>query len=151
MLLKSRAFENNGVMPQQYTCQGGDISPPLSWQDIPEQAESFVLICDDPDAPHGWVHWVLYDIPVRVNSLPEALPGLELLSNGAYQGKNDFKRIGYGGPCPPQGCHRYFFKLYAIDKRLNMKPGATKPNVLEAMEGHVLSECELMGKYQKVN
>ncbi len=96
----------------------GDISPPLSWQDIPEQAESFVLICDDPDAPHGWVHWVLYDIPVRVNSLPEALPGLELLSNGASQGENDFKRIGYGGPCPPQGCHRYFFKLYALDKRL---------------------------------
>lgn len=149
MKLHSAAFEDKGTMPKQYTCQGADLSPPLNWTGVPKQAESLVLICDDPDAPRGWVHWVLYDIPAQVDELSAALPNLEILSNGAYQGVNDFKRLGYGGPCPPTGTHRYYFKLFAVDKRLKLKPGAHKEEIMKAIKGHVLEESTLMGKYHK--
>jgi Raf kinase inhibitor-like YbhB/YbcL family protein len=149
--LTSSAFTEGASIPTMYTCDGKDVSPPLKWSNVPEGTKSFALISDDPDAPVGtWVHWVIYDIPAEVTELPEAVPTTETLANGAKQGRNDFKRIGYGGPCPPRGGpHRYFFKLYALDSQLGLKPGATKKELLKAMEGHILAEGQLMGTYQR--
>jgi Raf kinase inhibitor-like YbhB/YbcL family protein len=146
----SSAFQEGGMIPADYTCDGKDISPPLSWSGVPEQAVTLALICDDPDAPLGtWVHWVLYNLPASVRELPAGVPPDERLANGAVQGRNDFRRLGYGGPCPPGGTHRYYFKLYALDKALDLKPGATKKELLKAMEGHILAEGQLMGRYKR--
>jgi Raf kinase inhibitor-like YbhB/YbcL family protein len=149
--LKSPAFNNGEMIPKKYTCDGQDISPPLQWDTIPLGTESFALISDDPDAPVGiWVHWVIYNIPPALNSLPEQLPPIEFLPNGAIQGLNDFYRIGYGGPCPPPGrAHRYFFKIYALDCKLNLKNRATSKDLVSAMAGHILAEGQLMGLYQR--
>jgi Raf kinase inhibitor-like YbhB/YbcL family protein len=150
MKLTSDAFTEGQSIPKKYTGEGEDISPPLSWSGAPPGTKSFALICDDPDAPMGtWVHWVLYDLPASATSLPAKLPTDETLPSGARQGTTDFKKIGYGGPYPPRGKpHRYFFKLYALDMTLALKPRATKPQVLKAMQGHILAETSLMGTYQ---
>ena len=149
--LTSSAFIEGSAIPVRYTCDGQDISPPLKWNNIPQGARSIALIADDPDAPAGtWVHWVLYNLPVTVTELPQGLPTSENIPNGASQGRNDFRRIGYGGPCPPRGSpHRYFFKVYALDIELGLKPGATKGELLRAMEGRILAEGQLMGTYQR--
>ncbi len=150
MELKSSAFQNNQDIPRKYTCDGADVSPPLIWNNPPNGAKAFALICDDPDAPVGtWVHWVIYDVPADAKRLAERVPTQESLPNGAKQGVNDFKKVGYGGPCPPRGpAHRYLFKLYALDRLTTLKPCATKQQLLAAMEGHILSEAQLIGKYK---
>ena len=146
--ITSSAFEEDGLIPEKYTCDGIDISPPLAWTSIPEGTKTFALICDDPDAPMGtWVHWVLFNIPANINELPESILPERSLESGAKQGMNDFHKIGYGGPCPPGGTHRYFFKIYALDTELDLEAGTPKPELLKAMEGHILAEGQLMGKY----
>lgn len=151
MQMTSSAFSEGQAIPQVYTCQGKDISPPLLWSHVPAEAKSLALIADDPDAPAGtWVHWVAYDLAPSATGFAEDVPKSQVLANGAKQGINDFKRTGYGGPCPPPGkAHRYFFKLYALDTVTGLQPGATKAELLKAMEGHVLAEGELMGKYRR--
>ncbi len=146
----SSAFEEGGLIPPKYTCDGSDISPPLQWGRVPEGTKSIALISDDPDAPVGtWVHWVLYNLPADTNGLEENIPPEAVLSNGARQGITDFGRVGYGGPCPPSGTHRYLFKLYALDIVLELESGATKSELLKAMKGHILDEGQLMGKYKR--
>jgi len=137
------------MIPKKFTCDGPDMSPQLSWKEAPSETQSFALIMDDPDAPAGtWVHWVLYNLPANAHELAEGLEKQEQLSNGALQGRNDFRKIGYGGPCPPSGPpHRYYFKLYALDARLNPKAGAAKPEIESAMKGHILGQTELIGRY----
>ncbi len=151
MQVTSTAFAEGQPIPKKYTGEGADVSPPLKWAGAPANVQSFALICDDPDAPVGaWVHWVLYDLPPNVTELSEGVPKSESLANGAKQGMNGWPRLGYNGPMPPPGKpHRYFFKLYALDKLLGLKPRATKQEVLKAMEGHVLAEGQLMGTYQR--
>jgi Raf kinase inhibitor-like YbhB/YbcL family protein len=151
MEVTSSAFQAGQTIPTKYTCEGADISPPLQWSGVPAGAKGLALICDDPDAPVGtWVHWVLYDLPITATDLAENVPALETLSSGAKQGMNDFKRVGYGGPCPPPGKpHRYYFKLYALDAALLLKPRASKQGVLRAMDGHILAEARLSGTYQR--
>ncbi len=150
MKLSTTAFEPGGMIPARYTCDGDDISPDLVWQDLPGGAASLALVCDDPDAPAGtWVHWVYYDIPATVERLPAGVPARERPASGGVQGTNDFRRLGYGGPCPPKGTHRYFFNLYALDSILGLAPGATKKQLLKAMAGHVLAHAELMGRYER--
>jgi Raf kinase inhibitor-like YbhB/YbcL family protein len=147
--LTSSAFTNSGTIPRQHTCDGGDRSPALSWNDSPQGTRSFALIMDDPDAPMGtFVHWVVYNLPASARQLPEGVPSDEALSGGGLQGVNDFPRTGYGGPCPPPGRpHRYFFKLYALETTLSLKAGAPKKDVEELMKGHILAEGTLMGRY----
>jgi Raf kinase inhibitor-like YbhB/YbcL family protein len=148
--LSSTAFTAGKPIPRKYTCDGDDISPPLAWSDPPNGTESFALIADDPDAPVGtWVHWVLYDLPPDALSLPEAVSQDAEQPGGARHGRNSWGRLGYGGPCPPSGTHRYFFKLYALDAKLGLKAGATKDDLLRAMEKHVLEQTELMGVYAR--
>lgn len=149
--LSSNAFHSGGDMPKKYTCEGADVSPGLSWTNPPKGTQAFALIADDPDAPAGtWTHWVLYDLPPNTDSLDENIPKPEQLPNGARQGRNDFKKIGYGGPCPPPGKpHRYFFKLYALDQKLGLQPGASKSEVEAAMKGHIVGQAELMGKFAR--
>ncbi len=148
--VSSSAFEEGDMIPIKYTCDGEDVSPPLAWEGVPEGTRSIALICDDPDAPVGtWVHWVLYNLPPDSKGLPEAVPPAEVLENGARHGKNDWQRLGYGGPCPPGGTHRYYFKVYALDTVLELESGTTKAQLLEAMEGHVLAEGQLMGRYKR--
>ncbi|MCX7726443.1 MAG: YbhB/YbcL family Raf kinase inhibitor-like protein [Chitinispirillaceae bacterium] len=150
MKLTSKAFQHEGMIPSVYTCDGEDISPPLEWTDVPSNVKSFALICDDPDAPMGtWVHWVIYNIPADSRSLEEKVPTLEVLKNETCQGINDFRKVGYGGPCPPSGVHRYFFKLYALDTTLKPEKGVTKDKLLKMMKGHILAEAQLMGKYSR--
>ena len=146
--LQSSAFQNNGNIPKKYTCEAVDVSPALSWSEAPEKSQSFALIADDPDAPAGtWVHWVIYDLPASATQLAEGIPKQERAASGK-QGKNDFGKIGYGGPCPPPGKpHRYFFKLYALDAKLNLPPGARKADLEAAMKGHILAQAELVGKF----
>jgi len=142
MELTSPSFENNMMIPQEFTCQGEDISPELRIADIPEGTRQLVLIVDDPDAPVGtWIHWVVYGIEPRNIIQKGEIPGI--------QGMNDFQRKDYGGPCPPSGKHRYFFKLYALDTDLPLAPGLTKAEVLKEMEGHILDQSELIGLYEK--
>lgn len=147
----SPAFRDGGSIPPKYTCDGQDVSPPLKWNSIPEGAKSIALIVDDPDAPRGdWVHWVVYDLPPSLRELPERVPvGEKVLGNGGRQGVNDYGKVGYGGPCPPSGTHRYFFRVYALDHELALQPGATKAQLLKSMEGHVLGQGQLMGKYSR--
>jgi Raf kinase inhibitor-like YbhB/YbcL family protein len=149
IILKSNSFTEGGMIPQKFTCQGIDISPQLSWENIPAETKSIAIICDDPDAPGGiFVHWVIFNIPSKLKGLAESLPKERILSTGAKQGENDFGRIGYGGPCPP-ALHRYFFKIYALNAELKLEPGIEKNDLIRAMEGHILAQGQLMGKYQK--
>jgi len=149
--LSSTFFVPGGMIPKQFTYDGTDLSPALEWSGAPENTKSFSLIADDPDAPVGtWVHWVLFDLPADAKELAEGVPKDEQLPNGARQGRNDFRFIGYGGPCPPQGpAHRYFFKLYALNAIVNLKAGVSKEEVEKAMAGHVLGQATLMGRYQR--
>jgi Raf kinase inhibitor-like YbhB/YbcL family protein len=149
--LTSSAFQANQPIPKKYTCDGSDTSVPLTWTDPPAGAKSFALICDDPDAPgKTWVHWVLFDIPGDTKELAEGIPGKQKLDNGAVQGKNDFGKVGYGGPCPPPGpAHHYHFKLYALADQVRLNPGATKQQLLDAMKGHILGQIELVGTYKR--
>lgn len=150
MELKSPVFDAGGAIPKKHTCDGQDVSPPLIWNTVPDKTQSLALICDDPDAPMGvWVHWVIFNLPAEIRELPESVPPQKVLPNGAKQGINDFRKIGYGGPCPPSGEHRYFFKLFALDAKLDLEAGAKKADLLKAMEGHILSESKLMGKYRR--
>ena len=150
MQIASQAFEAGGMIPAKYTCDGPDLSPPLRWADPPAGTQSYALIADDPDAPVGmWVHWVLWNIPADASGLEENLPKSASLPNGAKQGTTDFRRIGYGGPCPPSGTHRYFFKLYALDTMLELPSSTTKRDLEGAMQGHILGQAELVGKYQR--
>ena len=153
MRLESQAFAPDHEIPRKHTCEGEDVSPPLTWSGIPEAARSLVLIVDDPDAPdpaaprRTWVHWVLYDIPPGTEGLPEAVRGLPA---PARAGLNDWKKPAYGGPCPPIGRHRYFHKLYALDREVgDLGPRAGKADVEKAMAGHVIGSAELVGTYQK--
>jgi Raf kinase inhibitor-like YbhB/YbcL family protein len=162
MTLESNAFQANGFIPAKYTCNptpktatpGTGISPPLQWNTPPTGVKSLVLIVDDPDAPGGtFTHWVLYNLPATVRQLPEAVPTQPTLLqpkeiNGAMQGKNDFGDIGYSGPCPPNGTHRYVFKLYALDQKLTLPASAIKAQVISAMDGHMLATAELVGRYR---
>lgn len=149
--LRSSAFDNGEYIPVKYTCSGEDYSPPLSWNDIPSGTESFAIICDDPDAPIGvWVHWVVFNIPKNITELKENILPSEELPNGIRQGINDFRRIGYGGPCPPYGKpHRYFFKLYALDTKLSLKGKVTKKELLKVIKGHIIEKATLVGLYQR--
>ncbi len=150
MEITSTEFREGESIPSKYSCDGQDISPPLAWKDIPEGAKSLALIADDPDAPgKTWVHWVVYDVPPTVNGFSESVPASEKLEKGGTQGINDFKRIGYGGPCPPSGEHRYYFKLYALDQVLNEPPGLSKQKLEQLMEGKILDQCSLMGTYAR--
>jgi len=150
MEISSSSFNHEGMIAAKYTCDGQNISPPLFWIGAPEKTKSFSLICDDPDAPGGtWVHWVIYDIPVTINSLQEKVSRQEEITGLGKNGKNSSGRYGYDGPCPPGGTHRYYFKLYALDTMLNFKAGLTKDELLKAMKGHVLAEAYLMGKYKR--
>jgi Raf kinase inhibitor-like YbhB/YbcL family protein len=147
--LKTTAFAVGGEIPTKFTCEGAEVSPALNWNDAPAGTQSFALIADDPDAPVGtWTHWIIWNIPAKAVGLPEGVPKVEESRDGTRQGTNDFKRIGYGGPCPPAGKpHRYFFKLYALDIKPGIKAGASRNELERAMKGHILSQTELMGKY----
>jgi Raf kinase inhibitor-like YbhB/YbcL family protein len=149
--ISSTAFQNGSDIPKKFTCEGADVSPPLSWTGAPRGTQTFALIADDPDAPAGtWTHWVIYDLPANVTELQENVSKVDKLPNDARQGRNDFRKLGYGGPCPPPGKpHRYFFKLYALDGKLNLVPGASKQEVEQAIQGHVLARAEFMGKYSR--
>jgi len=148
--LTSNAFAHEGLIPAQYACTGSDISPALTWSDPPEGTQSFALIMDDPDASVGtWVHWVLFNIPASSRGLTEAIPSEGTLSDGSLHGKNSGGNLGYNGPCPPSGTHRYIFKLYALDEMLGLSSGADKGELLKAMEGHILAQGELMGTFSK--
>lgn len=149
--LKSSAFQAGGDIPRKYTCDANDVSPQLSWSNAPAGTRAFALIADDPDAPAGtWVHWVIYDLPADTRELAEGVPTTEALTNGAKQGLNDFRKVGYGGPCPPEGRpHRYFFKLYALDAATGLKPRASKQQLLNAIKNHVLGEAEIIGRYKR--
>ena len=151
MELKSSAFQTGADVPRKHTCDAADVSPLLRWEKAPAGTRAFALIVDDPDAPAGtWVHWVIYDLPAETKELKEGTAKTETQANGAKQGVNDFRRVGYSGPCPPPGqLHRYFFKLYALDAPTNLKPRATKQQLLEAMKGHVLEETKLVGRYKR--
>lgn len=152
-IITSSAFSHEGSIPSRYTCKGEDISPPLNWMNVPDAAQSLVLIIDDPDAPDPkapkmtWVHWVLYNIPPAATNLPENMTSTTC-PPGSDQGLNDWKRIGYGGPCPPIGRHRYFHKLYALNAILQLH-SPTKVEVEAAMKGHIIAQTELVGTYQK--
>jgi Raf kinase inhibitor-like YbhB/YbcL family protein len=153
MQLTSSDFKSGGGIPSKFTCDGADVSPSLTWSQVPENAKSFALIMDDPDAPVGtWVHWIIYDIPAEVRGLPPGMSKAESLPDGSKQGSSwgvkQFDRVGYGGPCPPPGKpHRYFFKLYALDRMLSLSPRATVNDLETAMKGHVLAQTQLMGLF----
>jgi len=152
MQIHSSAFANNGIIPHQYTCEGTDLSPPLRWESLPAGTQSLALIVEDPDAPDPaapqriWVHWVLYDIPAGIQDLPA---GVRKLPPGTREGINDWQRTGYGGPCPPIGRHRYFFRLYALDTVLPDLQDPDKDRLQVAMRGHILAEATLLGRYAK--
>jgi len=148
--ITSTAFENEGMIPSKYTCDSENISPPLKIENIPAETKSIALINDDPDAPIGtWVHWLLFNLKPDTKELLEKTPTDKVLENGAIQGITSFGKSGYGGPCPPSGIHRYYFKFYALDKMLDIDSNAKKEDILKAMEGHILAKGELMGKYQR--
>lgn len=148
--LESKAFKEGGMIPKRHGYNNGNISPQVSWSGLPDGTKSVAIICDDPDAPMGtWVHWVIYNIPPTTTNLAEGIPPQEMLGDGTQQGTNDFRKIGYGGPCPPQGVHRYIFNIYALDVILEVSSGITKDALLNAMEGHVLANGQLIGRYKK--
>ena len=147
MELTSTAFSNNQIIPKKYTCDGDDISPSLAWKNAPENTKSFVLLVDDPDAPRGtWDHWILFNIPADINSLPENMTELPV---GTKEAINSWGNTGYGGPCPPSGVHRYFFKLYALDVMLTINKKPTRAHIIDAMDGHIIEQVNLIGKYQR--
>ena len=154
LTIKSSAFAHNGSIPALYTCDGSNISPPLAWAGVPRGTRSLALIVDDPDAPDPraprmvWVHWVLYDIPATVTGLPHAVHSQDL-PKGTREGTNDWRKTGYGGPCPPTGRHRYFFKIYALDAALGELRHPTKARIESAMKGHVIGHAELIGTYER--
>ena len=147
----SSAFQEGSEIPARYTCEGQDVSPALTWEEPPAETQSFALIMDDPDAPGGvFTHWVLFNLPADSRGLSEAVPTQPQLPDGSLQGKNDFGRSGYGGPCPPPGRpHRYQFTLYALDQTLDLKAGASKKQVIDAMRGHILAQGRLTGTYRR--
>jgi len=146
----SPAFEEGGMIPSKYTADGANISPPLRWEAVPEGTQSIALINDDPDAPMGtWVHWIMWNIPPDKTELPENIPPDQKLADGSSQGITDFRRPGYGGPAPPSGTHRYFFKVYALDTKLDLPTSSTKTQLVKSMEDHILAEGQLMGKYKR--
>jgi len=148
--LKSSAFEEMGTIPRQFTCDGKDVSPPLAWSGAPEKTAAFALAVDDPDAPRKtWVHWVVSDLPGASTSLPEGVPPRDTLQNGARQGVNDFGKVGWGGPCPPSGTHRYVFTLYALDAALSLPERFTREDLTRAVKGHTLAEVRLTGRYSR--
>jgi len=149
--LSTTAFQPESDIPGKYTCAGADVSPAFSWSNAPAGTQSFALVADDPDAPVGtWVHWVAYDIPATARQLPEGVPKVDSIPGGGTQGQNDFRKTGYGGPCPPPGKpHRYYFRLYALDAKLNLNPGATKKDLEQAMQGHILAQSQLMGRFKR--
>ncbi len=150
LTLDSPAFAQGEPIPRAYTCDGDDISPPLTWTDPPADTVTFALVMEDPDAPGGtWEHWVIFDVPGDASGLPEAIPPEPRLPDGSVQGLNSWGRVGYGGPCPPGGRHRYFFRLYALDTRLELGADTTAAQLMEALEGHVLARAELMGVYSR--
>jgi Raf kinase inhibitor-like YbhB/YbcL family protein len=151
MQLTSSAFQAGSAIPTRYTCEGEDISPELSWREAPEQARSLVLILHDPDAPRagGFTHWVLYNVPPTFGSIEENVPKQEVVAGLGLQGKNDGGKVGYVGPCPPSGKHRYFFRLFALDRELDLAPGASQQQVVAAMENHQIAMAELMGTYAR--
>lgn len=147
--LQTNAFPAGGTIPKKYTCDASDVSPELTWTGAPAGTQAFALIAEDPDAPAGtWTHWIAWGVPSSATKLPEGVPKNETLADGTRQGKNDFKKIGYNGPCPPPGTpHRYFFKLYALGSKLEVKAGSSRSELESAMKGHVLGQAEVMGKY----
>jgi hypothetical protein len=149
--LKTTSFTPGGFIPKRFTCEAADISPALTWTGPPAGTESFAIIEDDPDAPSGtFVHWLVYDLPAAYRQLTEGLSRNEQMPGGGRQGTNDFSRTGYSGPCPPPGRpHRYFIRLYALDAKLNLRPAATRRELEAAMQGHILAQAELMGRYQR--
>jgi hypothetical protein len=149
--LQSGDFANGAEIPKQFTCSGEDRSPELEWKGAPAGTRTFALIVDDPDAPVGtWVHWVIFNIPASAHGLHGGFEKKDQLADGTRQGQNDFRKIGYNGPCPPPGKpHRYFFKLYALNAELSLRPGATKGDLEQAMKGHILGQAEWMGRYQR--
>ncbi len=152
MKLSSTAFDEGGILPPRFTCDGEGVSPPLEWEDVPDGTQAFALICEDPDAPSGvFTHWLLYNVPAGSRELNEGLPHDAVLSIGARQGTNSFGKLGYGAACPPPGDneHRYSFKLYALDASLSADPGARKDHLLDAMRNHVLAEAQLVAKYKR--
>ncbi len=150
LALTSPAFAAGGEIPRKYTCDGEDVSPPLEWGAPPAGTQSLALIMDDPDAPMGtWDHWLLYNLPADARSLPEGVAPDATRPDGSRHGKNSWGRVGYGGPCPPGGQHRYFFRLYALDIPLDLPAGANKAQLLAAMSGHILAQGELMGTYRR--
>ncbi|HJR59986.1 MAG TPA: YbhB/YbcL family Raf kinase inhibitor-like protein [Vicinamibacterales bacterium] len=150
MKITSSAFTDKGEIPRKFTCDGDDISPPIEWSDVPADAKTVALICDDPDAPkQDFTHWVVFDRPPTARPLPEHLPAEPELPNGGRQGKNDFGKVGYGGPCPPSGTHRYRFTLYALDTELGVPPSSSRKDVETAMKGHVLQTAQLTAVYTR--
>src|SRR5262245_61573174 len=150
MRIESTAFAPEAMIPSRHTCDDEDLSPPLTWADPPEGTKSFALISDDPDAPGGtWVHWVVWNIPGSSRGLAQGMPKSAQGTDGTRQGITDFRRVGYGGPCPPSGTHRYFFRLYALDAMLDLASGAGRIDLESSMRGHVLAQAELMGKYRR--
>jgi hypothetical protein len=148
--VSSSAFQEGGMIPAKYTCDGEDASPPLKWTGVPEGTKSLALISDDPDAPMGtWVHWVMWNVPPSAGELSENVSPKPELPDGSRQGISDFRRPGYGGPCPPSGVHRYYFKIYALDTMLDLPSSTRKADLLKAMKGHILAEGQLMGKYSR--
>lgn len=148
--IASPAFTDAAMIPPRFTGDDLDRSPALTWSGLPAGTQSIALICDDPDAPVGtWVHWIIFNIPANVDGLAEGVTAKNGLPPGALQGMNDFKRLDYGGPCPPSGVHRYYFKVYALDAMLDLREGATKAQLLKAMDGHILGQGQLMGRYQR--
>jgi len=150
-ILKSSCLKEGEMIDEKYTCDGIDISIPLNWSDPPEGTKSFALTADDPDAPSGtWVHWIVFDLPADARGLAEGVPPRKILDNGAKQGVNDFRRVGYGGPCPPTGpAHRYVFTLYALNRKIELDAGLTKHDLLRAIRGHVLAQAQLVGIYKR--
>lgn len=151
-VLTSTAFKEGEAIPTQFTCDGTNISPPLSWSGVPDGTQSLALLVNDPDAPSGtFTHWVLFDLTADSEGLPENRPNDQVLENGARQGTNDFGSIGYGGPCPPtgHGSHRYFFRLYALDAELTLNKSATGEDFLAAVKDHIIAETHLMGNYER--
>jgi Raf kinase inhibitor-like YbhB/YbcL family protein len=148
--LTSNGFKEGQPIPRQYTCDGVNVSPALEWTGVPKTAKTITIIADDPDAPSGtFTHWILYNLPSETMGMVENVPATESLKAGGQQGENDFDKIGYGGPCPPSGTHRYFFKIFALDFDLPLKAGAKKAEVEQAMEGHIVGQAQLIGTYKR--
>ncbi len=148
--IKSKVFDEGEPIPVKYTCSGIDVSPPLEWESLPEDTVSIAIICEDPDAPGGtWSHWVIFNLPAVARNLPEHVMGREILDNGAVQGLNDFGKVGYGGPCPPNGTHHYYYKIFALNTKLDLPPRTTRKTFLESINEHVIDQGQIMGTFTR--